>query len=228
MSLVVNNLSKVFAHAGGEIELFRNLSFTLPSGGSLALVGPSGSGKTTLLRMIAGLEPPSSGEIVVAGQAVTALRGDDARRFRLRQIGFVYQEHRLLPQLTALENVLLPTLAVGDHHTAEARRLLAAMDMTAREDFFPDQLSGGECQRVALARALILRPALLLADEPTGQLDAVRVEQLLTLFGKINAEDGVTIVMATHSRQAMSSMKNKVVLREDMEPQTTNANHDAE
>jgi len=220
MALEVKHLAKVFSHAGGDVQLFSNLCFSVPDGGSVALVGPSGSGKTTLLRLIAALETPSAGSIVVNGQDVTALRGEAARRFRRQNIGFVYQEHRLLPQLTALENVLLPTLAEKTARKAsdfcdEARRLLAAVGMSPRETFFPSEMSGGECQRVALARALILRPTLLLADEPTGQLDAARVEQLLALFQQINRDEGVTIVMATHSRQAMNFMKEQVVLRQD-------------
>ncbi|NMA47093.1 MAG: ABC transporter ATP-binding protein [Lentisphaerae bacterium] len=220
MSVQVRHLAKVFKHAGGDVQLFRDLSFDVPAGGSVALVGPSGSGKTTLLRLIAALERPDAGSIVVNGQDVVALSGEDARRFRRQNIGFVYQEHRLLPQLTALENVLLPTLAEKTTRNAgeyrdDARRLLAAVGMSQRETFFPDEMSGGECQRVALARALILRPTLLLADEPTGQLDAARVEQLLALFQQINRTEGVTILMATHSRQAMTFMKEHVVLRQD-------------
>ncbi|MGI5923211.1 MAG: ABC transporter ATP-binding protein [Lentisphaeria bacterium] len=220
MSVEIRHLAKVFKHAGGDVQLFRDLSFDVPAGGSVALVGPSGSGKTTLLRLIAALERPDAGSIVVNGQDVVALSGEDARRFRRQNIGFVYQEHRLLPQLTALENVLLPTLAekttrrAGEYRD-DARRLLAAVGMSRRETFFPDEMSGGECQRVALARALILRPTLLLADEPTGQLDAARVEQLLALFQQINRTEGVTILMATHSRQAMTFMKEHVVLRQD-------------
>lgn len=220
MSVEIRHLAKVFKHAGGDVQLFRDLSFDVPAGGSVALVGPSGSGKTTLLRLIAALERPDAGSIVVNGQDVVALRGEAARRFRRQNIGFVYQEHRLLPQLTALENVLLPTLAektmrrAGEYRD-DARRLLAAVGMSQREAFFPDEMSGGECQRVALARALILRPTLLLADEPTGQLDAARVEQLLALFQQINRTEGVTILMATHSRQAMTFMKEHVVLRQD-------------
>ena len=220
MPLEVKHIAKKFSHAGGDVHLFHDLNFSIPDGGSVALVGPSGSGKTTLLRLIAALEQPSAGRIVVNGQDVVALRSEDARCYRRRTIGFVYQEHRLLPQLTALENVLLPTLAEKTLHRAsdyrdEARRLLAEVGMSPRETFFPDEMSGGERQRVALARALILRPSLLLADEPTGQLDAARAEQLLALFQQINRVEGVIIVMATHSRQAMAYMQEQVVLREE-------------
>ena len=213
MSLILENVSKVFPHPAGDVVLFRDLHLTLESGGSLALVGPSGSGKTTLLRMIAALEPVSGGRILFDHQPLDRLSAEEQRLFRLHNIGFVYQEHRLLPQLTALENVLLPAVASGDDCTVRARELLELTGLQHRADFFPEQLSGGECQRVAIARALLLRPSWLLADEPTGQLDAARAEQLLELLQTINEREKVSIIMATHSKAALKYLKQTLVLR---------------
>ncbi len=215
MSLNLENVSKIFPHPAGDVVLFRNLHLTLESGGSLALVGPSGSGKTTLLRMIAAMEPVSGGRILVDNQPLEKLSAEEARIFRLRNIGFVYQEHRLLPQLTALENVLLPALASGEDCTERAGQLLELSGLRKRADFFPGQLSGGECQRVAIARALLLRPSWLLADEPTGQLDAARAEQLLELLQTINEREKVSIIMATHSKAALKYLKRTLYLRPD-------------
>lgn len=215
MALILENVSKIFPHPGGDVVLFRNLHLTLESGGSLALVGPSGSGKTTLLRMIAALEPVSGGRILLDHQPLEKLSAEETRLFRLRKIGFVYQEHRLLPQLTALENVLLPALATGEDCAERARQLLELTGLRQRVDFFPAQLSGGECQRVAIARALLLRPSWLLADEPTGQLDAARAEQFLELLQRINEQERVSIIMATHSKAALKYLKQTLHLRPD-------------
>ena len=213
MSLILENVSKIFPHAAGDVVLFRNLQLSLESGGSLALVGPSGSGKTTLLRMIAVLEPVSGGRILLDNQPLEKLSAEEARLFRLHNIGFVYQEHRLLPQLTALDNVLLPALATGDECADRARQLLELTGLGRRTDFFPGQLSGGECQRVAIARAFPLRPSWPLADEPTGQLDAARAEQLLELLQTINERENVGIIMATHSKAALKYLKQTLHLR---------------
>ncbi|MFA6929935.1 MAG: ABC transporter ATP-binding protein [Lentisphaeria bacterium] len=215
MPLILDKVSKIFPHPAGDVVLFRELDLTLEDGGSLALVGPSGSGKTTLLRMIAALEPVSAGEIRLDGQQLTGLPAEAARLFRLQKIGFVYQEHRLLPQLTALENVLLPSLAARKDCVERARQLLDLVGLSKRADFFPAQLSGGECQRTALARALLLQPRFVLADEPTGQLDAARAEQLLELLQKINEQEKVSIIMATHSKIALQYLKSKFILRSE-------------
>lgn len=212
MGLRVRELHKVFSHGDGDVALFGGLSFELASGGSLALTGPSGSGKTTLLRLIAALETPTAGEIWVNDVRVDRLSGEAARDFRLRNIGFVYQEHRLLPQLTALENVALPGVAAGEECTERLRHLLEIVGLADKANHFPEQLSGGERQRVAVARALVMRPALVLADEPTGQLDASRATVLLELLQKLNQEQRVSIVMATHSQRARSYMREQIEL----------------
>jgi ABC-type lipoprotein export system ATPase subunit len=212
MGLRVKELRKVFPHGDGDVTLFGGLSFELASGGSLALTGPSGSGKTTLLRLLAALETPTTGEIWVNDVRVDQLDGDAARAFRLRNIGFVYQEHRLLPQLTALENVALPGVAAGEECTERSRRLLELVGLVGKASHFPEQLSGGERQRVAVARALVMCPALVLADEPTGQLDAGRATVLLELLQQLNQEQRVTIVMATHSQRARGYMREQVEL----------------
>ena len=212
MGLKVKELRKVFPHGDGDVALFGGLSFELASGGSLALTGPSGSGKTTLLRLLAALETPTAGEIWVNDVRVDQLGGEAARDFRLRNIGFVYQEHRLLPQLTALENVAVPGVAAGEECTERSRRLLELVGLDGKANHFPEQLSGGEQQRVAVARALVMCPALVLADEPTGQLDAGRATVLLELLQKLNQEQHVTIVMATHSQRARSYMREQIEL----------------
>ena len=212
MILQVEEVSKVFRHGDDELTLFNGLSFQLAAGDSLALTGPSGSGKTTLLRMIAALETPTAGKIIMQGRRVDQLLDDAARRFRLRNIGFVYQEHRLLPQLTALENVALPGVAVGQDCAEQAQKLLAAVGLAKKSCHFPSQLSGGECQRVAVARALVLKPTLLLADEPTGQLDAARATRLLELLQQLNLQEKVTLIMATHSEKAKTYLNRHLSL----------------
>ena len=212
MGLKVKELRKVFPHGDGDVALFGGLSFELASGGSLALIGPSGSGKTTLLRLLAALETPTAGEIWVNDVRVDQLGGEAARDFRLRNIGVVYQEHRLLPQFTAMENVALPGVAAGEECTERSRRLLELVGLAGKANHFPEQLSGGEQQRVAVARALVMCPALVLADEPTGQLDAGRATVLLELLRELNQEQHVTIVMATHSLRARGYMREQIEL----------------
>ncbi|MCA9239055.1 MAG: ABC transporter ATP-binding protein, partial [Planctomycetales bacterium] len=172
-SLVVEHLTKSYPTPSGELAVLREASFELAGGESLAIVGPSGSGKSTLLAILGALEPPSSGRVLLAGQDPFALDQQSLPAFRGQHIGFVFQEHYLLPQCTVLENVLTPHLAVGAAGPEEQRAARALLDRVGLADRLthrPAELSGGERQRVAIARALVRRPTLVLADEPTGNL----------------------------------------------------------
>jgi len=201
-SLVLDNVTKVFrAPDGGEIAVLRDVCCTVEAGETVAVVGPSGSGKSTLLNIIGTLERPSSGTVHLDGTDVTGLSGIDLARFRTSQVGFVFQDHHLLPQLTAIENVLLPTLAEGAPEGAENRAgtLLDSVGLAERKLAFPAQMSGGERQRVALARALINGARLLLCDEPTGNLDRQTGSTVVSLLMTLAGEQGVTVVMVTHN-----------------------------
>lgn len=189
--------------AGGP-EVLRGVNLRVAAGESLAVVGPSGSGKSTLLNLIGGLDRPSGGRVLFEGRDLADLNDADLARFRNRRIGFVFQLHHLLPQCTVLENVLVPTLVGGDGAEKEeallrAERLLARVGLGDRLTFRPGRLSGGERERVAVARALVNRPALLLADEPTGSLDRRAAENLMALLAELNEEEGVTLVVVTHA-----------------------------
>lgn len=200
--LSISGLSKRFsAPDGTELQVLNGLSCDIAAGETVAVVGPSGSGKSTLLNCIGSLDRPSSGSIRLGDTEVTALDGTDLAHFRALRVGFVFQDHHLLPQLTALENVLLPDLAVGGREGAadRARELLLGVGLGGRVDSFPHQLSGGERQRVALARALINAPGLLLCDEPTGNLDRQTGDDVVALLLDIAAGQPVTALMVTHN-----------------------------
>lgn len=200
--LSVSGLSRSFsAPDGTELKVLNGLSCGIAAGETVAVVGPSGSGKSTLLNCIGSLERPSSGSIRLGDTEVTSLTGSELARFRALRVGFVFQDHHLLPQLTALENVLLPDLAVGgrDEAAERAAALLRSVGLGGRVNSFPHQLSGGERQRVALARALINAPGLLLCDEPTGNLDRQTGDDVVALLLDIAARQPVTAVMVTHN-----------------------------
>jgi ABC-type lipoprotein export system ATPase subunit len=200
--LVVDAVTKLFrAPDGSDLSVLRDVSCTINPGETVAVVGPSGSGKSTLLNIVGTLERPTSGTVSFSGTDVTRLSGMDLARFRSTQVGFVFQDHHLLPQLTALENVLLPTLAEGASGGAEDRAasLLDSVGLAARKLAFPSQMSGGERQRVALARALINGARLLLCDEPTGNLDRQTGSTVVSLLMGMAAEEGVTVLMVTHN-----------------------------
>jgi len=205
--------------AAGEarpVEVLRGVDLDVARGESLAIVGPSGSGKTTLLQLIGALDAPDEGSVVFDGQDLAAL--DEAGRVRLRsrRIGFVFQFHHLLPQLTVLENVLVPAWASGDAaaRMSRAQDLLARVGLHDRRDHRPAQLSGGERQRAALVRALILQPALLLADEPTGSLDHAGAVSLGDLLAEINRTEGVTLIAVTHSPDFAARMSRRLRLQD--------------
>jgi len=214
----LQGVSRRYAGAGGSREgaptgplVLADVSLSIAAGESVAVLGPSGSGKSTLLNLIGALDRPTSGRVLLEGTDLGALDDDALARVRNEKLGFVFQAHHLLPQCTALENVLVPTLVHPDASLragaeGRARELLARVGLGARADHRPAQLSGGECQRVAVVRALINRPRLLLADEPTGSLDAASAAELADLLCGLNADEGVTLVTVTHSRELAARM----------------------
>jgi ABC-type lipoprotein export system ATPase subunit len=197
--------------AGGDVGVLRDLNLRAARGEALAIVGPSGSGKTTLLNLIGTLDRPQAGRLTLEGEDLTALDDAALARLRNRKIGFVFQLHFLLPHLTVLENVLVPTLATDDAARRgaapeRARRLLARVGLSHRLDHRPAELSGGERQRAALVRALVNQPALLLADEPTGALDRRSAADLATLLLELNREEQVTLIVVTHAPELARQM----------------------
>ena len=185
--------------AAGLVPILKGVDLALGAGEAVGLVGPSGSGKSTLMMVIAGLERASSGKVVVAGTELTPLDEDRLAAFRREQVGIVFQSFHLIPTMTALENVSVPLeLAGRTDAQAEARRMLDAVGLKARVAHYPGQLSGGEQQRVALARAFVARPRLLLADEPTGNLDRTTGDAVIELLFALNAEAGTTLMLITH------------------------------
>jgi lipoprotein-releasing system ATP-binding protein len=199
--LVVEGLSKRFETPRGSIEVLRDVSFAKRRGESLCVMGPSGSGKSTLLHVLGTLEPPTSGRVRVEGRDPFSLPERELALFRNRAVGFVFQDHYLLPQCSVLENVLAPTLVSAERggHEARARELLARVGLADRLHHRPAELSGGERQRAALARALVLRPRLLLCDEPTGNLDAANAEGVADLLLELHAGEQAVLVAVTHS-----------------------------
>jgi len=200
--LRVEGLSKVFRSGEAELVLFENLSFEVAKGTMLAIVGQSGAGKSTLLHILGALDRPSAGAVYCANFRVNSLSEDDAAEFRNREIGYVWQFHYLLPEFTALENVAMPLLTRGQALSAaeqEASRWLREVGLEAREHHRSGELSGGEQQRLALARALITRPQVLLADEPTGDLDGRTGELVFELVARLHRDHRLTSVIATHN-----------------------------
>lgn len=213
------DLSKVYAD-GAPVRALERVSLAIGRGEFLAITGPSGSGKSTLLNLIGTLDRPTSGRVVVDGLDVSTLRGDALADFRRQNIGFVFQLFNLVPALTALENVMLPLLpyrrGLGFNLEARARELLEATGLGERLHHLPGQLSGGEQQRVAIARALINTPKLILADEPTGNVDSKAGEEILHRLRRLNRELGITIVLVTHD-EALATQADRVVhLRDGM------------
>ncbi len=200
--LTARNLSKVVPSAEGDLTILHDLSLDLLRGDSLAIVGTSGSGKSTLLGLLAGLDLPSSGEITLAGNALSTLDEDQRARIRAEHVGFVFQSFQLLDSLNALENVMLPLELEGHRDARErARSLLERVGLGKRLTHTPRQLSGGEQQRVAIARAFAADPAVLFADEPTGNLDTHTGEHISDLLFELNQERGTTLVLVTHDER---------------------------
>jgi ABC-type lipoprotein export system ATPase subunit len=199
------DVSKIYNGAAGRVVALADVSLEIAPGEFVALMGPSGCGKSTLLHLVAAVDLPTSGEVWVDGQHLTRLSDAALSRFRRDRVGIVYQFYNLLPTLSAWENVALPALLAGASPKSARERaleLLRQVGTSPRADHWPHELSGGEMQRVAIARALINRPAVLLADEPTGNLDSVAGRELLDLLAGLNAEHRVTLLLATHSKDA--------------------------
>jgi len=204
------NISKSFVQRGVVLD---NLNLEAKEGDTIAVTGPSGSGKTTLMNIIGSLDRPDSGDVIFRDNSIVSLNPDDSARYRNRNIGFVFQDHLLLPHLTVQENIILPLFAAGirDEEYADkaayAKILLERTGLGGLENKYPFQISGGEAQRVTLVRALITKPSLLLADEPTGSLDAGNANLLGDLLVELNKEFGITLIAATHSADLASKMK---------------------
>jgi putative ABC transport system ATP-binding protein len=209
--LTVSNLSKRVATAHGDLSILQDINLVINRGESVAIVGASGSGKSTLLSLMAGLDTPSTGAVLIHGTDITRLDEDGRAEFRARHIGFVFQAFHLLPTLTALENIALPLELKGETAAFEqARKLLADIGLAERATHYPRQLSGGEQQRVAIARSFAARPDLLFADEPTGNLDTRTGRHVMDLLFELNRQSATTLVLVTHD-VSLANRCNRIV-----------------
>jgi putative ABC transport system ATP-binding protein len=214
----VRALTKSIDTGTHRVEILKGIDLEIPRGQFAAIMGPSGSGKSTLLGLLAGLDTPTSGQVILDGEDITHLAEDDMALLRGRKIGFVFQSYHLISTLTAEENVLLPMELAGAEAGGRerARELLERVGLSGRSDHYPVQLSGGEQQRVALARAFALRPPILLADEPTGNLDSTTGSAVLELLLALNREQGTTMVLVTHEQSLAESADRRIVLRDGL------------
>ena len=211
----IRNLSMRLPSGGEELLVLDDITLEIPAKEFVAIVGPSGSGKSTLLGLIAGLDTPSAGTITLGEVDVTRLPEDQLAAFRLHNIGYVFQSFHLIPTLTALENVAVPPELAGNPHARGiASELLRSVGLEKRMDHYPVQLSGGEQQRVAVARAFANRPAVLLADEPTGNLDTATGRQVIELLLRLNQDHGSTLVLVTHDPE-LAARANRIVMLQD-------------
>ena len=209
--IAIRNLSMRLSCGGREVSILDDITLEVPAKQFLAIVGPSGSGKSTLLGLIAGMDAPTAGTIALDGRDITNLSEDELARLRREKVGYVFQSFHLIPTLTARENVAVPLELAGDPEAAhKADVLLRAVGLEARGHHYPAQLSGGEQQRVAVARAFANRPAILLADEPTGNLDTTTGQQVIDLLIRLNRDHGSTLVLVTHD-QALAGSADRVV-----------------
>jgi len=214
----VRGLTRVIRNGDRSVEILRGINLSIGKGEVVAIMGASGSGKSTLLGLLAGLDTPTSGDVVLAGTSISYMAEDKLAQIRGRQIGFVFQSYQLIPTLTALENVLLPYELNGNgaerDGIARAKELLASVGLTDRMHHYPVQLSGGEQQRVALARAFVAQPPIVLADEPTGNLDTANGEHVLKLLLALNREQGTTLILVTHD-PAIAHHASRIVTMRD-------------
>jgi putative ABC transport system ATP-binding protein len=214
----VRGLTKSIDTGTHRVDILKGIDLDIPRGQFAAIMGPSGSGKSTLLGLLAGLDSPTKGEIQLDGEEITSLSEDRMALLRGRKIGFVFQSYHLIPTLTAEENVLLPMELAGNGQGGRdrARELLERVGLSGRRDHYPVQLSGGEQQRVALARAFALHPPILLADEPTGNLDSATGRIVLDLMLAMNREQGATLVLVTHEETVAGCADRRIILRDGL------------
>ena len=205
----VSSLSKSFTTDRGTVDVLKKVSLDISAGARIAIVGSSGAGKTTFMHLLGGLDKPTSGSVTFAGKDILSYSASELDAFRNRSIGFVFQFHQLLPEFSALENVMMPALIARDP-AQEARKkaldILSAVGLDHRLEHKPGQLSGGEQQRVAIARSLVMSPRLLLADEPTGNLDSGTSDEILALLDRLHQERDLTMVVVTHSEKVATHM----------------------
>lgn len=214
--IVLKNITKIYKNEHVETRALDGISFTIKKGEFIAIMGPSGSGKSTLMHMMGALDTPTSGEYFLDGQKVGQLKDDELAEIRNKKIGFVFQAFNLLRRTPAIKNVMLPLVYAGiskDKRTKLAEKLLSDVDLADKIDSFPSQLSGGQQQRVAIARALAMKPSIILADEPTGNLDTKSGAEIMDIFQSLNKK-GNTIVMITHERYIAEHASRLILLRD--------------
>jgi len=215
--IIANNLKKTYREDGLIVEAVNNISLELPDASLSVITGPSGGGKSTLLHLLGGLDRPDSGSLEVAGVCLNQASERELNRFRREKVGFVFQFYNLLPSFSALDNICLPLLARGDSQSAARKLALEALErvgLSGRSKHRPGQLSGGEQQRVAIARALVIKPQLVLADEPTGNLDSLAAREVIDLVVRLNHNEGITFVIATHNNEICSTASHVFDLRD--------------
>ena len=215
--LQCENLCKTYQEGKMHTDVLRDVSFAMQPGEMMAIVGTSGSGKSTLLHLLGGLDSPTSGEVIFKGQSLNAMSSSAKSELRNRELGFIYQFHHLLPDFTALENVAMPLL-IGKKKSAEvqerAMAMLEAVGLQHRSNHRPSELSGGERQRVAIARALVNNPSLVLADEPTGNLDQRNADSIFELLGELNVRQGTAFLVVTHDLQLANRLTRQLEMRD--------------
>jgi putative ABC transport system ATP-binding protein len=212
-AIEVKNLSKQVSDATGILSILDDVSFSVAAGQSLAITGASGSGKSTLLGLLAGLDQPSTGEVHLLGESLSNMNEDGRAAFRASHVGFVFQSFQLLPNLTALENVMLPLELAGLSAVEPAKEMLLRVGLGTRLDHYPSTLSGGEQQRVSIARAFVQRPVLIFADEPTGSLDEVTGSTIIDLMFAMAAQQNTTLVLVTHDTSLAARCDRQIVLQ---------------
>lgn len=220
-AIQVSDLSQRVADSTGELTILDNINFTIPLGKSVSITGPSGSGKSTLLGLMAGLDIPTDGTVELLDQDLFAMNEDDRAALRAKSVGFVFQSFHLLPNLTALENVMLPLELAGHEALVPARAMLEQVGLSHRLDHFPATLSGGEQQRVSLARAFVQNPALLFADEPTGSLDEATGARIIDLMFNLHQMYSTTLVLVTHDLNLAARCTTQLVLQAGQLVQST-------
>lgn len=232
MALIeIRDIKKTYTRGDMAVHALDGVTFDIEKGEYVALIGPSGSGKSTLMNTLGCLDRPTSGSYQLAGDEIASMSNDDRARIRNERIGFVFQNFNLLNRTSALENVELPLLYSKDIRPRERRKraldLLATVGLGERTDHHPSQLSGGQQQRVAIARALINRPSILMADEPTGNLDTRTSEEIVSLFEQLNREQELTIILVTHDSEVAENAKRTIMLRDGLiVSDSTNANRE--